>query len=108
MTLGNRVRIGPNCVIRNVKIGDDTEIFANCVLESGDIGAQCLIGPFSRVRPTSTLANGVHIGNFVEVKNSKVGAEIEGQPPVLRRRCRGRQPRERRGRHHHRQLRWGE
>jgi bifunctional UDP-N-acetylglucosamine pyrophosphorylase/glucosamine-1-phosphate N-acetyltransferase len=74
VTLGNRVRIGPNCVIRDAKIGDDTEIFANCVIDSADIGANCLIGPFSRVRPTSTLASGVHIGNFVEVKNSKVGA----------------------------------
>ena len=74
VTLGDRVRIGPNCVIRDAKIGDDTEIFANCVVDSADIGGHCLIGPFSRVRPTSTLANGVHIGNFVEVKNSKVGA----------------------------------
>jgi bifunctional UDP-N-acetylglucosamine pyrophosphorylase/glucosamine-1-phosphate N-acetyltransferase len=73
VTLGNRVRIGPNCVIRDTKIGDDTEIFANCVLESADIGAKCQIGPFSRMRPTSTLAEGVHLGNFVEVKNSKLG-----------------------------------
>jgi bifunctional UDP-N-acetylglucosamine pyrophosphorylase/glucosamine-1-phosphate N-acetyltransferase len=75
VALGNRVRIGPNCVIRNAKIGDDTEIFANCVIDSADIGPKCLIGPFSRVRPTSTLAEGVHIGNFVEVKNSKIGVE---------------------------------
>ncbi|HEY2976709.1 MAG TPA: bifunctional UDP-N-acetylglucosamine diphosphorylase/glucosamine-1-phosphate N-acetyltransferase GlmU [Burkholderiaceae bacterium] len=73
--LGDGVRIGPNCVIRDAKIGDDTEIFANCVIDSADIGGKCLIGPFSRVRPTSTLASGVHIGNFVEVKNSQVGAE---------------------------------
>jgi bifunctional UDP-N-acetylglucosamine pyrophosphorylase / glucosamine-1-phosphate N-acetyltransferase len=73
VVLGNRVRIGPNCVIRDAKIGDDTEVFANCVIDSADIGPKCLIGPFSRVRPTSTLAEGVHIGNFVEVKNSKVG-----------------------------------
>jgi len=75
VTLGNRVRIGPNCVIRNAKIGDDTEIFANCVLDSANIGPKCLIGPFSRVRPTTTLAAGVHIGNFVEVKNSNVGPD---------------------------------
>ena len=74
VTLGNRVRIGPNCVVRDTKIGDDTEILANCVIDSADIGEQCIIGPFSRMRPTSTLAKGVHIGNFVEVKNSKVGA----------------------------------
>jgi bifunctional UDP-N-acetylglucosamine pyrophosphorylase/glucosamine-1-phosphate N-acetyltransferase len=75
VTLGNRVRIGPNCVIKDAKIGDDTEIFANCVIDSADIGAKCLVGPFSRVRPTSTLGSGVHIGNFVEVKNSKVGTD---------------------------------
>ena len=75
VTLGNRVRIGPNCVIRDAKIGDDTEIFANCVIDSADIGPKCLIGPFSRVRPTSTLAEGVHIGNFVGVKNSKIGTD---------------------------------
>jgi len=75
VSLGNRVRIGPNCVIRNAKIGDDTEVFANCVIDSADIGPKCLIGPFSRVRPTSTLAEGVHIGNFVEVKNSTIGVD---------------------------------
>ncbi|HEY2403068.1 MAG TPA: bifunctional UDP-N-acetylglucosamine diphosphorylase/glucosamine-1-phosphate N-acetyltransferase GlmU [Steroidobacteraceae bacterium] len=70
--LGNRVRVGPNCVIRNCEIGDDTEVFANCVLDSSVIGAKCLIGPFSRTRPTSKLANSVHVGNFVEVKNAEM------------------------------------
>jgi bifunctional UDP-N-acetylglucosamine pyrophosphorylase/glucosamine-1-phosphate N-acetyltransferase len=71
--LGNRVRVGPNCVIRNSEIGDDTEVFANCVIDSTVIGTHCLIGPFSRTRPTSTLANAVHVGNFVEVKNATMG-----------------------------------
>jgi bifunctional UDP-N-acetylglucosamine pyrophosphorylase / glucosamine-1-phosphate N-acetyltransferase len=71
--LGNRVRVGPNCVIRNCEIGDDTEVFANCVLDGSVIGAKCLIGPFSRTRPTSKLANSVHVGNFVEVKNAEMG-----------------------------------
>jgi bifunctional UDP-N-acetylglucosamine pyrophosphorylase / glucosamine-1-phosphate N-acetyltransferase len=71
--LGNRVRIGPNCVIRNSEIGDDTEVFANSVIDSSVIGANCLIGPFARTRPTSTLGNAVHIGNFVEVKNAQMG-----------------------------------
>lgn len=71
--LGDRVRIGPNCVVRNSEIGDDTEVFANCVVDSTVIGTSCSIGPFARFRPTSTLASGVHIGNFVEVKNSKMG-----------------------------------
>jgi bifunctional UDP-N-acetylglucosamine pyrophosphorylase/glucosamine-1-phosphate N-acetyltransferase len=71
--LGDRVRIHPNCVIRNSEIGDDTEVFPNVVIDSTVIGASCNIGPFARFRPTSTLSNGVHIGNFVEVKNSTLG-----------------------------------
>ena len=71
--LGDRVRIHPNCVIRNTEIGDDTQVFPNCVTEDAVIGASCNIGPFARIRPTSTLAAGVHIGNFVEVKNSTMG-----------------------------------
>jgi bifunctional UDP-N-acetylglucosamine pyrophosphorylase / glucosamine-1-phosphate N-acetyltransferase len=70
--LGNRVRVGPNCLIRNCEIGDDTEVFANCVLDSSVIGAGCLIGPFARTRPTSKLADRVHVGNFVEVKNAEM------------------------------------
>jgi len=73
--LGNRVRIGPNCVVRNSEVGDDTEVFASCVIDSAVIGPDCRIGPFARLRPTSTLDRGVHIGNFVEVKNSQMGAD---------------------------------
>ena len=71
--LGDRVRIHPNCVIRNSEIGDDTEVFPNVVIDSTVIGASCHIGPFARFRPTSTLSNGVHVGNFVEVKNATMG-----------------------------------
>ena len=70
--LGDRVRIGPGCVIRNSDIGADTQVFAHCVIDSAVIGAHCNIGPFARFRPSSTLAAGVHIGNFVEVKNSQL------------------------------------
>jgi bifunctional UDP-N-acetylglucosamine pyrophosphorylase/glucosamine-1-phosphate N-acetyltransferase len=72
--LGDRVRIGPNTVVRNSEIGDDTEVFGHCVIDSAIIGSSCNIGPFARFRPSSTLDSGVHIGNFVEVKNSKMGA----------------------------------
>jgi len=71
--LGDRVRIGPNCVIRDSEIGADTEVFANCVIDRASIGPACHIGPFARFRPASQLARGVHIGNFVEVKNSRLG-----------------------------------
>lgn len=73
VTLGSRVRIGPNCCLRNARIGDDVEILANCVVEDADIAAGCRIGPFARIRPQTTLAEQVHVGNFVEVKKSHVG-----------------------------------
>lgn len=71
--LGNRVRVGPNVVIRNSEIGDGTEVFPNCVVDGTKIGANCNIGPFARFRAVSTLGDGVHIGNFVEVKNAEMG-----------------------------------
>ena len=72
--LGNRVRIGPNVVIPDSEIGDDTVVFPNCVIDRASIGPNCNIGPFARFRPSSSLAQGVHVGNFVEVKNSILGA----------------------------------
>ncbi|RPI13148.1 MAG: UDP-N-acetylglucosamine diphosphorylase/glucosamine-1-phosphate N-acetyltransferase [Lysobacterales bacterium] len=71
--LGHRVRVGPNVVIRDSEIGDDTVVFPNCVIERAVIGPGCNVGPFARFRPSSTLDAGVHIGNFVEVKNSRIG-----------------------------------
>jgi bifunctional UDP-N-acetylglucosamine pyrophosphorylase / glucosamine-1-phosphate N-acetyltransferase len=73
VTLGDRVRIGPGCVIRDSEIGTDTEIFAHCVIDGAIIGPGCSIGPFARLRPATTLAGAVHIGNFVEVKNAQLG-----------------------------------
>jgi bifunctional UDP-N-acetylglucosamine pyrophosphorylase/glucosamine-1-phosphate N-acetyltransferase len=73
VALGDGVRIGPGCLIRNSEIGAGTEVFAHCVIDTAVIGPECNIGPFARIRPTSTLARGVHIGNFVEVKNSRLG-----------------------------------
>ncbi len=73
--LGDRVRIGPGCVVRDAQIGDDTQLFPHCVIEGAVIGPKCNIGPFARFRPTSRLAGGVHVGNFVEVKNSTMADE---------------------------------
>jgi len=72
--LGARVKIGPNCVIRNSSLGADTEVHANCVIDEATVAEQCRIGPFGRLRPETVLHRGVHIGNFVEVKRSEVGA----------------------------------
>src|SRR6185436_6221665 len=72
--LGDRVKIGPNNFLRDCEIGDDTEIVANCYLDGLVAGARCSIGPFTRVRRGARLADDVHIGNFVELKNSEIGA----------------------------------
>jgi bifunctional UDP-N-acetylglucosamine pyrophosphorylase / glucosamine-1-phosphate N-acetyltransferase len=73
VALGDGVRVGPGTLIRNSEIGAGTEVFAHCVIDSALIGPDCNIGPFARLRPSSKLARGVHIGNFVEVKNSSLG-----------------------------------
>ncbi len=70
--IGSGVKIGPNTFIKNVTIGDDVEILANCVIEDAEIGAGCRVGPFARLRPQTTLAENVHVGNFVEIKKSDV------------------------------------
>jgi len=74
--LGDRVSVGANCVLRNVKIASGTRVEPFCHLEDTDIGAKCQIGPYARIRPgvRSRLADEVHIGNFVEVKASSIGA----------------------------------
>ena len=72
--LGDRVRVGPNCVLRDVTVGADTEIRAFSFLVEAKVGKRCRIGPYARLRPGATLAEEVHIGNFVEVKASRLGA----------------------------------
>lgn len=74
VTLGDRVRVGPNNVVRNTHIGADTQVQPNCVIEDARIGGDCRIGPFARIRPETTLADHAHIGNFVEIKKSDIGA----------------------------------
>ncbi|MGH8706684.1 MAG: bifunctional UDP-N-acetylglucosamine diphosphorylase/glucosamine-1-phosphate N-acetyltransferase GlmU [Burkholderiales bacterium] len=72
--LGDRVRVGPNCVLRNVTVDADTEIHAFSLLEDAAVGKRCRVGPYARLRPGAQLAEEVHIGNFVEVKASRIGA----------------------------------
>jgi bifunctional UDP-N-acetylglucosamine pyrophosphorylase/glucosamine-1-phosphate N-acetyltransferase len=72
--LGARVKIGPYSVLRDVTLGADTEVHAHCVLEEASVGERCRIGPFARLRPETQLRQEVHIGNFVEVKKSVMGA----------------------------------
>src|SRR6185503_3134331 len=72
--LGDGVRIGPNCVVRNCTIEADTELLGFCFVEESSIGERCRLGPYARLRPGAQLAEQVHIGNFVELKASRLGA----------------------------------
>jgi bifunctional UDP-N-acetylglucosamine pyrophosphorylase/glucosamine-1-phosphate N-acetyltransferase len=74
VTLGDGVRVGANCVLRDVTVGAQSEVFPFSHLESAAIGAHCRVGPFARLRPGAELADEVHIGNFVEIKASRLGA----------------------------------
>jgi bifunctional UDP-N-acetylglucosamine pyrophosphorylase/glucosamine-1-phosphate N-acetyltransferase len=71
--IGNNVHIGPGCVIKDSDIADNVEIKAMSVIEQAKIGQGAKVGPFARLRPGTELAEDVHIGNYVEVKNSQVG-----------------------------------
>ena len=71
--LADGVRIGPFCRLRNIKLGPGTEVRAHCDLDGAVVEGAATIGPFARLRPGTVLADGVHIGNFVETKNAKVG-----------------------------------
>ena len=73
--LGDGVTVSPNCIIRNAKIGAGAEIRGFCHLEGANVGARSLIGPYARLRPGADLGEEVHIGNFVEVKNSRIAAQ---------------------------------
>jgi bifunctional UDP-N-acetylglucosamine pyrophosphorylase/glucosamine-1-phosphate N-acetyltransferase len=70
--LGHGVAIGAHCVLRDITIGDGSVVFPFCHLEEAEIGEACRIGPFARMRPGTRIAGHVHIGNFVEVKNSTI------------------------------------
>jgi bifunctional UDP-N-acetylglucosamine pyrophosphorylase/glucosamine-1-phosphate N-acetyltransferase len=73
VVLQDGVQIGPNNVIRDTTIGAHTQILPNCVIEDSVIGSHCRLGPFTRLRPGVEIADNVHLGNFVEVKKSRVG-----------------------------------
>ncbi len=73
VVLGDGVRIGPFCRLKDVQLGAGTEVRAHCDLEGARSEGAATIGPFARLRPGSVLADGAHIGNFVETKNTQVG-----------------------------------
>jgi len=70
--LGNKVRVGAYTVIKNSKIEAGTNIAPYSHIEQAEIGGNCSIGPYARIRPGTKLHQDVHIGNFVEIKNSEI------------------------------------
>ncbi len=73
VTLGDGVRVGANCVIKDADIGSGVEVKPFCHIESAKVGVRAILGPYARLRPGTELADEVHVGNFVELKNAQVG-----------------------------------
>ena len=71
--IGAQVTVGQGCIITRSIVGDGVELKPYCVLEDAQVGSKSIIGPFARLRPGTELAEGVHLGNFVETKKAKIG-----------------------------------
>ena len=73
VVLGDGVRIGPFCRIKDASLAAGTEVRAHCDIDGARTEGAVMIGPYARLRPGTVLADGAHIGNFVETKNARVG-----------------------------------
>ena len=73
VVLGDGVKVGAHCILRDVEIGNGTAILPFSMIEQATVGANARIGPYARVRPDSKIGDEAHIGNFVEVKASTIG-----------------------------------
>ncbi len=73
VTLGDNVVIGAGCVLKDCEIDDNTIVRPYSVIEGATVGEDCTVGPFTRLRPGAELCNDAHVGNFVEVKNVRLG-----------------------------------
>ena len=73
VTLGDSVQVGPYSIIRNAAIAPGTQIAAYSHIDASEVGANCRIGPYARLRPGTRIGDDAHVGNFVEIKNSEIG-----------------------------------
>ena len=71
--VGSGCRIGQGSILSDAEVADGATIRPYCVVDQAKVGPGCIVGPFARLRPETTLAEGVHIGNFVELKKTRVG-----------------------------------
>jgi len=72
VALEDGVSIGANCILRNCRIGKDSNINPFSLIEDAAVGKHSFVGPYGRLRPGSLIADNVQIGNFVEIKNAKI------------------------------------
>ena len=72
-SIGERCRLDGSALIVDSTVGDDVYLRLGVVMVESDVGARCQIGPFANLRPKTRLAEGVHIGDFVETKNAVLG-----------------------------------
>lgn len=73
VSIGDNVTIGAGCVLKDCEIDDNTVIRPYSVIEGATVGEDCTVGPFTRLRPGADMRNDSHVGNFVEVKNTRLG-----------------------------------
>jgi bifunctional UDP-N-acetylglucosamine pyrophosphorylase/glucosamine-1-phosphate N-acetyltransferase len=73
VVLGDGVRVGANCVLKDTSLGASVEVKPFCHLDGARVSDRAIIGPYARLRPGTELADEVHVGNFVELKNAQVG-----------------------------------
>ena len=73
VVLGNNVTIGTNCTVVDSELGDGVSVKPNSVIEGARVGSDCSIGPFARLRSGTVLAKGARVGNFVELKETRMG-----------------------------------
>ncbi|MEP0175180.1 MAG: bifunctional UDP-N-acetylglucosamine diphosphorylase/glucosamine-1-phosphate N-acetyltransferase GlmU [Paraglaciecola sp.] len=73
VSIGSNVNIGPNCVLIDCDIADGASIEANSIIEQAQVGENCSVGPFARLRPGAVMAEKSKVGNFVEMKKTTLG-----------------------------------
>lgn len=77
VVIGDRCRIGANVILRNVTLGVDCEILPHTIIDGAVLKNNVTVGPFARIRPGTVLSNDVKVGNFVEIKNTHMGANTK-------------------------------
>ncbi|QJR80749.1 bifunctional UDP-N-acetylglucosamine diphosphorylase/glucosamine-1-phosphate N-acetyltransferase GlmU [Alteromonas pelagimontana] len=73
VSLGDNVRIGANCILIDCDIADGAVIEANSIIEGAQVGVNCTVGPFARLRPGAVMRAKSKVGNFVEMKKTVLG-----------------------------------